>query len=374
MEKGKQVAKTQPEDTLRGVLMKMKPEMEMALPKHLTADRLIRITMTAVRVNPRLLICTRESFLASIMTAASLGLEPDGILGQAYLIPFKDQCTFMIGYKGYLTLARNSGEIRSIEAHPVYSNDHFIRRLGSNSALEHIPADGERGEITHFYAIAKFKDGGEHWEVMTRDEVEAIRDNSQGYRSAKKYAKNGKIDSPWVNHFSEMGRKTVIRRLVKYLPISVDKMNNLHKAAIIDAEHEEGRPAYIDRYGDVKIMIPETPEPDEIRKVGTSKLDAFENEIEDTEEVEEVDEVEEENDEASIDDEFDPETGEIQEDDFPGTTPEMQAKIDACYQEGYDAFLAGKPAKLPKGYPEAFADDYIAGYKAAQKDEKGELL
>ena len=75
-------------DTVRQQLEKMMPQMKMALPAHLTPERLLRVTMTAVQNNPKLLDCDRKSFFAAIMTSAQLGLEPDGVMGQAYLIPF----------------------------------------------------------------------------------------------------------------------------------------------------------------------------------------------------------------------------------------------------------------------------------------------
>lgn len=221
------VAVKQESATVRKTLEQMKPQLEMALPKHLTPERLIRVAMTAVQNTPKLLECDRTSLLSSIMTCAQLGLEPDGVLGQAYLIPFKTRgqmkVQFIPGYKGLIALARNSGDVTSIQAQAVHENDHFVFEFGLNERLEHRPAQGERGEVVYFYAIAKFKDGGYHWDVMTRSQVEKIRDESQGYQAAVKFAKNGKVNSPWVDHFEEMGKKTVIRRIAKYLPMDVQK-------------------------------------------------------------------------------------------------------------------------------------------------------
>lgn len=238
-------------DEVRGALEKLKGQMAMALPKHLTPDRLVRVAMTAVQSTPKLLECDRTSFYAAIMTCAQLGLEPDGVLGQAYLVPFAGKVQFIPGYKGLLTLARNSGEIQSIQAHEVCRGDKFVYRYGLNEELEHVPAEGERGEVTHFYAYAKFKDGGYVFEVLTRAQVETIRDRSQGYQSAKKWAKNGVINSPWVEHFVEMGRKTAIRRLAKYLPMSVQR------AASIEDAVDRGYAASIDTYGEIALDAPE---------------------------------------------------------------------------------------------------------------------
>jgi recombination protein RecT len=178
------------------------------------------------------------------MACAQLGLEPDGVLGQAYLVPFRGKVQFIAGYRGLLTLARNSGEISSIQAHEVCQNDEFSYGYGLNEHLDHKPAEGERGEVTHFYAYAKFKDGGHVFEVMTRRQVEAVRDKSEGYRAFK----SGAIKStPWGDHFVEMGRKTAIRRISKYLPLSVQK------AASFEDAVDRGAAATIDAYGEITI-------------------------------------------------------------------------------------------------------------------------
>lgn len=238
-----------PVNEVRALLERLKPQMAMALPKHLTPERLVRVTMTAVQANPKLLECDRNSFFAAVMSCAALGLEPDGVLGQAYLVPFAGKVQFIPGYKGLISLARNSGEVLSIEAHEVRERDHFAYEFGLNQKLEHRPARGDRGEIIYFYAIARFKDGGYHWDVMTVEEVQAIRDNSSGYKSAvavsKKY--NKPINSPWENHFVEMGKKTAIRRIAKYLPMSVQK------AAALADSYDAGRHATVDAFGDLQI-------------------------------------------------------------------------------------------------------------------------
>lgn len=221
--------------TVRQTLEKMLPQLQMALPNHIRPERFIRVAMTTIQVTPKLLECDRTSLFSALMTAAQLGLECDGVLGQAYLVPFKKRVQFIPGYKGLITLARNSGEVTSIQAQAVHQNDEFYFQFGLDERLDHTPARGDRGEITHFYAIAKFRDGGYHWDVITREEVDQIRDNSYGYQAAKRYAKNGVINSPWVTHYEEMGRKTVIRRISKYLPLDVQK------AAYLAASYDTGK-------------------------------------------------------------------------------------------------------------------------------------
>ena len=262
-------AQARPIDTVRAALEKMKPQLAMALPRHLTPDRLVRVAMTAAQNTPKLLECDRTSVYAAVVTCAQLGLEPDGVLGQAYLIPYGDKVQFIPGYKGLISLARNSGEVVSIGAHEVCERDEFRFAFGLHEDLHHVPARGDRGEITHFYAIARFRDGGHHWDVMTREEVDTIRDNSQGYRTAKRFAKNGAINSPWAQHYVEMGKKTVIRRIAKYLPLSVQQT-----AAIPDA-YDAGRHARLDVHGD--IMIEETgPQAQVANAPAPSRLERFE--------------------------------------------------------------------------------------------------
>lgn len=235
---GQAVAEHKPQ-TLAALLMQpaVKAQIAMALPKHMTADRLARIALTEVRKNPKLAQCDQHSFMAAIMQCAQLGLEPGNALGHAYILPFDKRkkvdgrwqvvgtdATLIIGYRGMLDLARRSGQILSIEARAVYDSDTFHVAFGLNPDLKHEPNwdAADRGELRFVYAVAKLKDGGTQFEVMSRPQVEAVRDESQGWQSAKRYAKDGAVNSPWASHFEEMAKKTVLRRLFKYLPISIE--------------------------------------------------------------------------------------------------------------------------------------------------------
>ena len=235
------------------VLEKMKPQMKMVLPNHITPERLVRVTLGAVTRTPKLLECTRESLYMSVLTACQLGLEPDGILGQGYLVPFYDgkskqmKVQFIPGYRGLIDLARRSGEVSNIIAKEVCKNDTFEVDFSQEIPFIHKPRlEGERGPVTHFWALARFKDGGFHWDYMTRLEVEEIRDNSQGYKASLKYAKRndkGEItdmNSPWFTNFVEMGKKTMIRRIAKYLPM------NVQKAAMIENIADAGKPVVME--------------------------------------------------------------------------------------------------------------------------------
>src|SRR5690625_1354404 len=216
--KGNEVAKDKPK-TIEDYLKQMAPAMQEALPKHMDVDRLMRLTMTTIRTTPELRQADVASLLGGVMQAAQLGLEP-GLLGQCYLLPFKNnrkgitEVQFIIGYKGMIDLARRSGHIQSIYAHAVYENDDFEYELGLNPTLKHTPTmDAEKGEYIGSYAVAHFKDGGYQMEFMPKAEIEKRRLASPGGRS--KY-------SPWNNYYEEMANKTVIRHMWKYLPISVE--------------------------------------------------------------------------------------------------------------------------------------------------------
>jgi recombination protein RecT len=262
-------------DSVRAVLGSpaMQDQLRAALPKHITVDRLVRVTMTSLQQTPKLLDCDRTSLYGAIMTCAQLGLEP--VLGRAYLVPFKDKVQFIVGYKGLIDLAVNSGEVTKIFANVVYQHDDFDYAYGINERLEHYPFQGppaERGEITHAYAIAWFKRGGPpHFEVMLRHEVDAIRDRSQGWLAYKA----GKIrESPWDQpprgDYPQMARKTAIRRLSNYLPLSVQK------AFAVSDSYDTGRPARLDAHGDLEVdqqplqLSNGSPEP-----AAVSTLDAF---------------------------------------------------------------------------------------------------
>jgi recombination protein RecT len=211
---------------------KVKQQIKVCLPGHLQADRVSRIALAEIRRNPFLAKCNALSLLKSVVQASTLGLEIGNNLGHAYLVPFKDEVTLIVGYKGLIDLARRSGQIVSIAAYPVYENDLFEFEFGLDEKLKHIPAKDNRGAIIAFYAYAKLQGGGYQMEVLWRSEVDAIRDSSANYRWAKQKGKT----TIWDDHYVEMGRKTLIRRIAKYLPMSIE----LQKAAAMDEKHEAG--------------------------------------------------------------------------------------------------------------------------------------
>lgn len=254
------------EKNVGALLKQMQSEIARCLPKHLTPERMTRIAMTALRSVPKLQDCEPMSFIAAIMQASQLGLEP-GILGSCYLIPFynsrlgKHECTFMPGYRGFLDLARRSGQIVSLVARAVYENDTFTYEFGLKENIIHKPSLEDRGNIVAVYAIALLKDGGHQFDVMSKKDVDLIRSQSKS-----------KDSGPWVTHYEEMAKKTVLRKLFKWLPCSVE----MQKAVSLDEMQEAG-------IQNIKAAASEEFDIDFIDMdtgvVGTKKQDALLNNI-----------------------------------------------------------------------------------------------
>lgn len=208
-------------------------QVALALPKYMTPERMLRVAVTALKNNPRLLECTEGSLINSVTQAAELGLEVNSPLGYAYLVPYKDQCTLQIGYRGFINLAHRSGRVSSMAAEVVYENDTFSIELGTNRRLIHRPfLNGDRGKKLGAYATVNFRDGTTDFEYMAADEIAAIKARSAGARQ-----KGG----PWDTDENEMWRKTPIRRLAKRVPMTADDQSLL-RAAVIDEYNDMGVP------------------------------------------------------------------------------------------------------------------------------------
>lgn len=226
--------------SLMQLLQRQRSAIEAALPRHMTADRLLRVVLTEVRKNPTLSKCEPLSFLGAVVQAAQLGLEPGGALGHCYLVPYfnksagKYEVQLIVGYRGMLDLARRSGQLVSVSTHAVYDGDEFDFALGLNETLRHVPArDGVSKErrLVAVYAVAKLRDGGVQLEVMSRDEVEAIRRRSKAADSG-----------PWKTDYEEMAKKTCVRRLFKYLPVSIEIQRAVgldEKAAVGESQQND---------------------------------------------------------------------------------------------------------------------------------------
>lgn len=199
---------------LQQLLAQQQKSIASLVPEHLTPERLMRVAVNCVAKTPGLQKCTAASLLQCVLAAAEVGLEPGGVLGQFYLVPFGNVATPIIGYRGLLELARRSGQIASIRAVVVYQKDTFEMTEGIQQTILHkrFLGDGGAGPMTHAYAVAVLKDGSVQVEVMTRAQVDAIRSRSRSGSSG-----------PWVTDYEEMAKKTVLRRLAKWLPLSSER-------------------------------------------------------------------------------------------------------------------------------------------------------
>lgn len=212
------VAKKEEPKSMMAWIKGYEGQIAKALPSVMTPERFARIAMTAVTQNPTLGACTPGSFIGALLTAAQLGLEPNTPLGQAYLIPFKNkgvlEAQFQLGYRGLIDLAHRSGDLKDITAHIVYENDTFEYELGLEPKLRHVPAMKDRGGIAWVYAIYRLQSGGQGFEVMSFEDIEAHK---------KKYSKAAsKGFSPWQTSWEEMAKKTVIKRVLKYAPLRTE--------------------------------------------------------------------------------------------------------------------------------------------------------
>lgn len=231
--RGSDIANLPPKQRVAAMLKSNKNAIEQVLPKHVSPERLMQVAFSAVRTTPKLLECDSGSLIGAIIQCAQLGLEPNTVLGHCYLIPYGSDAQIVIGYKGLIDLARRSGQIVSIAAHCVREGDTFEYEYGLQPKLKHIPGEeGQTGNITHAYAVAHLKDGGNAFEVMTLGAVNAVMMKTQ---SKGKYG-------PWKNHFEEMARKTAIRRLSKYLPLSIE----FASAVALDAQASSDKSQNLD--------------------------------------------------------------------------------------------------------------------------------
>ena len=218
--------------TMQAYIKAMEPAIKKALPSVITPERFTRMVLSALSSTPKLAECSPQSFLAAMMTAAQLGVEPNTALGQAYLLPYRNhgqmECQFQLGYKGLIDLAYRSGEVSVIQAHTVYENDVFEYELGMDPKLRHVPAKADRGEAVAYYAMFKTKDGGYGFEVMSVDDVQ---------RHAQRYSKSyGSGSSPWRSNFDEMAKKTVLKRALKYAPLKSDFVRGVAQDETIKSE------------------------------------------------------------------------------------------------------------------------------------------
>ena len=199
-----------------------------ALPASITPDRIIGVFTMVLRSSPELAACTQTSLIAAVIQTVQLRLTP-GNIGHCHFVPFNNkqkdgswqkEVQFIIGYKGIVELLNRCGKATLLSTEIVHDGDHFEYELGLNPVLKHVPAwDGETMPIRGVYCVAKNLVADEKVFVyMSKEEIDKIKDSSKA---------SGSEYSPWNRWYEEMAKKTVIKRICKLLPLSVDEQKRV---------------------------------------------------------------------------------------------------------------------------------------------------
>lgn len=232
-----------PVKTLNRFLGARSRNLGMFAASRIKPDTLIRLALFEFANNEWLRRCSPESIYGSLILAAQIGLEPSGIKGEAYLVPFKGKCTLIPGWRGLVKLALRSKAVKAMDSYVVYERDLFRVWLGSDPRIEHEPCmTGDRGDIIAAYAVARMDNGVTQIEVMTIEELDKIRKMAASSRGGKE----GPAYQDWED---QMYRKAPMRRLAKRLPLGDD----FFLAAKADELSEAGEPEKINTFIDVDV-------------------------------------------------------------------------------------------------------------------------
>ena len=181
-------------------------------PKYLTPDSVTRVALTAMGKNQKLLACTQGSILQALIDCAAYGLVPNSTTNEAHLVPYADTCVLIVGFKGLIKMATNTGLVSHVEVSNVFENDKFKVIKGLNKNLIHEPSEANPGKYIGSYAVVIFVNGLKDFEYISREE---------GLEHGKKYSKNfPRGDSPWKRDEQSMITKTAVRKVLKYVPMS----------------------------------------------------------------------------------------------------------------------------------------------------------
>jgi phage RecT family recombinase len=230
---------------IENTLMPLKPHFEQVLAGRMPVERLTRTVIMSCERLPQLLECSPQSIMNSAMTAAVLGLEVDGVTGQAFLIPFKNRAQLVIGYKGMNTIAARSGY--TVTAAVVREGDEFDYALGTNAFLKHKPQPGNQARIVFAWAVAEAVGFKPVIAVLSIDEILEVKKKSPGAR---------KSDSPWNDPgigFPAMAEKTARRRLARSMPLNTHTRDYVLAARMEEAFEEQGETSHITPGGDLVI-------------------------------------------------------------------------------------------------------------------------
>lgn len=249
---------------------KISSQLAKALPNSIDLNQEIELIKNTIRRTPKLLMCTRESLFAAVVQVFELGLQPTPALGHAYFVPFdmkgRMTCQLIIGYRGFIELARRSGTVSSIRAESVFENDYFRYRLGLEPQLEHVPYDVIRfddvaraakrgqtadspGKLIAAYCVVTLKDGTKEFRVVTDEYVKRVKKMSRS---------SDRADSPWKQWEDQMWSKTAIRHTLKFVPLSPE--DRLVKGLEIDERAFSDVGRSIDTTG-VTLTDTDVPEP-----------------------------------------------------------------------------------------------------------------
>lgn len=207
---------------LKAFFEKSKDSIAQVVPEHLSPDRVTKVALVACNKTPALMRCTKLSLIEALIDASQLGLEVSGATGGAYLVPYGQKATMIIGYRGMIDLARRSRQVKKIEAFAIYKNEPFrLFREGGELRVHHEPnLDGcDEKDFRGACSVAVLSDGTTQVEYMSKKDIDAIRKRSRA-------SSNG----PWVTDYIEMAKKTAIRRLFKMLPISIEIREAVEKS------------------------------------------------------------------------------------------------------------------------------------------------
>lgn len=188
----------------------------------ISAQRFIGSAITLFAMKRELQRCTQESCFTVLKECASLGIDVSPTMKRAYIIPYGNAATLQLSYTGMIELAMRNGSIKTIEAHEVRDGDIFDTEFGSTGHLRHIPNYKDAGEVYAYYCYIKLNNGGEVWQVISKSEVEQIRDLCAA-----------KSSGAWKNFFDEMAKKVIIKRTLKTIPCNDERLN---RAIAIDDE------------------------------------------------------------------------------------------------------------------------------------------
>ena len=197
--------------------------VEGALPETMDSKRFARLVFNAVRKTPKLADCSGISMIGSLLAASSIGVEVNTPLGEAYLIPYGSEATFIMGYQGYVRLFRQHPDADDVATGWIGSKDKIDYSYGRNKHLDHKPNMLDRGDCIGVWALYTLKSGAWDFVVLTMDQVKALRGKGEG----------GDVRDP--EHW--LARKTALRQVLKLAPKSTAL------AAAVAADEQSGRDA-----------------------------------------------------------------------------------------------------------------------------------